>query len=738
MISTFLKKSLEKIMNGELNIIFSENMHEREVEDQDFQGLSPEQTPGGIGEEPAPTGEWVERILNEMSWDEKIKYITGYTSLAIHPIPRLGIPSVWGSDATSGLRCFKGGTAFPAAIAMAATWNPELIEKVGETLGEEARARGISILLGPGINIYRVPTNGRNFEYMGEDPHLTGKTAAAYIRGLQDRGVITTVKHFACNNSEYDRHKCDSVVDDRTLHEIYLPAFRTAIKEGGSRAVMSAYNPVNGVYASENRHLLTEILRNEWGFDGFVISDWDSLYSTSGPVKNGLDIEMPGAKWLTPEKIAAEISKGTIEKSDIDKMVGRLLSTFHSFGIFNRSQIDRSAAPSGDEHDLTALQTAREGIVLLKNDPPEGLKTPLLPLNTNKIKSIVITGRTALMTPTGGGGSSHVKISQKNDIVRGILARLEDENKGIRVQYVPYKKAYLSGKNKKIIQNADVVVICAGFKSFEETECFERSWYLPENQGKLINNVTALNSRTAVILTVGGGVETESWIRGTAALMHSFYLGQSTGTAVADILFGKINPSGKLPFSMARKWSDFASTSYYVDKPEAISAGRIFVGQGNPEKRKIWPMEYGEKLAVGYRHFDTAKIEPQFAFGHGLSYSDFGLTELKVSKPLLKDKDKRRVSIILTNTGDNEGAQVVQLYIRDEESSLPRPDKELKAFKKVFLPPGASEKLSFLLNPEDFSFYNDEKKEWICESGDFTLLAGFSSRDIRCTAKFKV
>ena len=768
MLTTFLKKNLEKVMKGELKIIFTSNMTDREVENKDFRGLAGPEPAAAFPEEfekdrktkkgrfsalaalgqrdellekAASSEDWARMILEELTFQEKASFITGYSSLAIHPVPRLGLPSLWSSDATSGLRCFSGGTAFPAPLAMAATWNPELIEKLGQDLGEEARARGISILLGPGINIYRVPTNGRNFEYMGEDPFLSGKIAAGYIRGVQSRGVITTVKHFACNNSEYDRHKCDSEVDERTLREIYLPAFRRAVKEGGTMGVMSAYNPVNGVYASENHKLLTEILRDTWDFKGFVMSDWNSLYSTAGPIKNGLDIEMPGKKWLTEEKIRQELNEGSIVEEEIDRMVFRLLSTLHAAGAYNRPQVDKQASPGGIAHIETALETAREAVILLKNKPPADAPPqtqPLLPLDTTNIKELVVMGRTTLMTPTGGGGSSLVPVNKKNDILRGIMAELEEQNKGIRIHYIPYRKTRIGRKNRDRIRRADAVILCAGFQSYEETECFDRSWTLPEKQGNLIKAAAALNPRTAVILTAGGGVETESWIHDVPALIHSLYLGQTTGKALADVLFGKVNPSGKLPFTMARRWSDFASTSYYVNKPDDFSPTRIFIGQGDPGKRKIWPMPYSEQLMVGYRNFDTMKIIPQFPFGHGLSYTDFELSGLKVAKPLIKERENRIVSFTLTNTGKISGAQVAQVYVKDVESELLRPEKELKGFKKVFLQSGESAKITLPLTPEDFSYFHDGQNKWVCEPGEFIIKAGFSSRDIREEVTIKI
>ena len=376
MLDELQKKRLANMMNGESKEDNdSVSMHKKAVEDTDFMGRK-------------DSGQTVEShvgtLISAMNLEEKVRMLGGYKALGIHGIPRLGLPSVWCSDATSGLRCFPDGTVFPAGVAMAATWNPALIEQVGAAIGEEFRAKGVSILLGPGVNIYRVPTCGRNFEYMGEDPHLAGKTAAAYIRGAQASGVITTIKHFACNNSDYDRHKTDSVVDERTLREIYLPAFKMAVQEGGSKGLMTSYNPVNGIYASENRHLITEILRDEWGFDGFVLSDWNSLYSTTGPIKNGLDLEMPNGKWLNMGTIQPLLESGEIEVSDLDNMLRRLLRTLFKFGVYDRPQVDTNAKFYCSEHLALAEQAALESIVLLKNEKN------LLPLTPNKVKNIVI------------------------------------------------------------------------------------------------------------------------------------------------------------------------------------------------------------------------------------------------------------------------------------------------------------------------------------------------------------
>ena len=425
-------------------------MHKTAVEYLDFMGRE---------DSDQPAEKRVKRIMAELTLDEKIKLVGGYKQLAIHPISRLGLPSIWCSDATSGLRCFPGGTAFPAGVAMAATWDTDLIEEVGAAIAEEFRAMGISILLGPGVNIYRVPTCGRNFEYMGEDPLLAGKISAAYIRGAQKKGVITTIKHFACNNSDYDRHKTDSVLSERTLREIYLPAFKLAVQEGGSLGVMSAYNPVNGVYASENKHLLKEILRDEWVFDGFVISDWNSVYSTVEAVKNGMNLEMPYGKWINAETVKKAMDKGELTEADIDAMLMPLLNTLFKFGVYDRPQVDKEARLHPQAFVDLAAKTAQNAITLLKN------KDQLLPLRADQLKKIVVMGRTAEETPTGGGGSSYVHRPEALKLLAGIRAEFED----VQIDHIPFRKDRLSTSEEQIIREADAVILGAGFFTYEET-----------------------------------------------------------------------------------------------------------------------------------------------------------------------------------------------------------------------------------------------------------------------------
>jgi len=689
-------------------------MHREHVEDMDFLGLSD----NGESRE-----DLCDKLLREFTLDEKIKFTGGYKKLGIQPVARLGLPSIWCSDASAGMRCFPGGTAFPAPIAMTATWNRDLIRRAGAHIGEEFRHKGISILLGPGVNIYRVPTNGRNFEYMGEDPYLAGKMAVSYIQGAQEQGMITTVKHFACNNSEYDRHKMNSQVDERTLREIYLRPFEMAVKEGKTLGVMSSYNPVNGTWASENRELLTNILREEWGFDGFVISDWNSLYSTEEALKNGLNLEMPHGRWLSDKKIKKLIRKGKVTETDLDNFIRPLLRTLLIKGVYHRPQIDREARFSCDDHQQTALQAATEGIVLLKN------QNAILPLDKEKKGTILITGRMASGTETGGGGSSFVKTERAVDFLTGI----RDFSTASTIDYLPWEENRVLSESEKLqISRADVVLYCAGFSHVEESECWDRSWELPGHQGDEIREMSELNQNLIVTLTAGGDVETSSWIKGVRALIHTFYLGEKGGTALAAVLFGETNPSGKLPFTMARRWEDFASTAYYVSDPEKTSAGQIFAGQGNPLVRKMRTMNYGEGLDVGYRHFTTNRIPPQFPFGFGLSYTSFSCGSPQVTLPL-RDDEYVTVRCKVENVGNRSGQTVLQLYIHDEESRLYRPEKELKGFVKVSLKPGKTEEASFILSKRDFMYFDPDASDWVLEKGDFVILLGFSSGETACT-----
>ena len=712
MLSTILKRIAQNAMLQDINPV--------EAEDLDFHGLpSDNRTPK----------ERAESILSTMTLDEKLSFITGYKYMGIHALPRHGLPSVWMTDATSGPHCYGVTTAFPSAVAMAASWDPELVAETADHIAEVSRAKGVSILLGPGVNIARIPTCGRNFEYMGEDPFLAGTLASAYVEACANRGVICTVKHMAANNSDYDRHKISSDMDERTLREIYLPAFEATVKKGETQGIMSAYNPVNGVWASENRRLLTQILREEWEFDGIVVSDWNSLYSTPGPLKSGLDIEMPKAKWLTPEQVKAAFITGEARETDLDRMAGNLLRTLFAAGVYDRPVKDPEAREFHADHDSAALKAAGAGIVLLKN------KSSVLPLPQGPGITIAVCGPLAVDSAVMGGGSCHIaRTTGTVNLMDGLKSTAAE---GTTIVHVPYGNR---GCNNQTIKDADAVIIACGFNHRSESELYDRPWRLPRSQRKLIHRVSRLNSRCIVTLTAGGGVETGSWIKHGPALIHGLYLGQTVGTATAEILFGMMNPSGKLPFTMARNWTDIAALEGYPRRYWATTPGRMAAGQGNPRFRKMRHWKYTEGLMVGYRHFDTADIEPAFPFGHGLSYTNFVIENMQLSADTIGPEDTLDVTVRVRNTGDRTGSEVVQIYVADTESRLPRPAKELKGFKKLHLEPGESLEAVIHLDNRAFRYWDPEAGEsggsggWTAEPGEFRILAGRSSRAIEAEA----
>lgn len=649
-------------------------------------------------------------LLSQMSTDERIAYISGVDDLAIRAIDRLGIPKVYCSDATSGVRCFGPATSFPAAIAFAATFDVELIEQVGRAIADQALARGVSILLAPGVNLARTPVCGRNFEYMGEDPLLAGSIASAYIRGVQSKGVITTVKHFACNESEYDRHRSNSVIDERVLHELYLTPFRMAVREAGSGGVMSAYNQINGRYASEHDYLLEQVLREQWGFDGFVISDWNSLYSTEGPIRAGLDLEMPKARWLSEKRVRKALSSGSITMEMIDSMVFDLLHTLIRFGVFDRPAVAEEPAYSYISAAEIASRCAEEAIILLKND--EGL----LPLEPRGIENIVILGPNGLKTATGGGGSSYMIPKE----VVSIYDQARNAYPASNVTYIETRRGNIHPRDRAEVASADVVIVAAGFDHVSESEGYDRSWELPSGQSRLIRQAASLNGSVIVLLLGGGAMECAGWIGDVKAVLHGLYLGENTSSALLDVITGKVNPSGRLPFTMGCRLEDYPSMMGERRKREKMSLLRVYGPQGRRWPRKVQDELYHEGFDVGYRGFDHLGTKPLFPFGFGLSYTTFTVTE-----PRVMNHDQQlgcTVTCRVTNTGPVSGAYVLQLYVHALNSSVYRPEKELKGFSKVYLDPGESREVSIDLAEAAFAFYDPETSSWLTEPGEFELL----------------
>jgi beta-glucosidase len=688
-------------------------------------------------------------LVSQMTLDEKLDMIHG-DGFNIAPVKRLGISAVNMSDASMGLRItplphskgLEPSTAFPASILLAASWNPDIAYIYAKSVSEEFRARSMHVLLGPGVNIYRSPLCGRNYEYMGEDPYLTASMAVPYVKGVRDVGCIPTVKHLVANNSEPRRKQANSVVSERALREIYFPAFKAAVKQGRALGIMNAYNLVNGVYCGENSWLLKDVLRDEWGFTGMVVSDWTSIWNTELAANSGLDIEMPGGKnvsALSPDKMKMLLKEGKLTQAEIDSKVFNLIRPCLEMGVYS-ADWTRPELNKRDEHAAVALQTAREGMMLLKNND-------LLPLAPEKVKKIVVIGPTAEKTPTTGGGSGGVWAEHPISIWDGISAIYGD------------KAELLQTFNAEKIKGADAVIVCVGYntglqlndprkkksaKSIEdEQDAFNNSgrskkkwaldtsehegadrkgFSLPKQDNKLIEQCAESNPAVAVLYVAGGGIAMP-WKNKVKSILWMCYPGQNGSTAAAEIVAGKINPSGKLPITIEKQLKDNAAFGRFN---LSWNAGR----NGQKKKagiRKYWDIPYSEGIFVGYRHMDKEGIEPQFCFGHGLSYTEFKYSNLKVTN----NNGKVSVSFDLTNTGKYSGAEVAQLYVADLQCSFPRPPKELKGFKKVSLVPGETGHINLVLDDSSFSYWNPKSGKWTVEPGKFDILIGSSSRDIR-------
>lgn len=817
---------------------------------------------------PAEIERRVESILGRMTLEEKIDILGGVDGFFIREFPRLGIPRMKMADGPLGVRNFGPATAFAGGIALAATWNPQLAGRVGTELGRDARAKGVHFLLGPGVNIYRAPMNGRNFEYFGEDPFLASRLAVDYIKGVQSQGVSATVKHFMGNNSEFDRHKTDSIIDERTMREIYLPTFEAAVKEARVGAIMDSYNLVNGEHASQNKFLLTDVAKKEWGFDGIMMSDWFATYDGVAATNAGQDLEMPSGAHMNRKDLLPAIEQGKVSVATIDDKVRRILRTAVRFSWLDRDQTDRSVPRFNQQGRRVALDAARESLVLLKNE------SNLLPLDKGKIKTVAIIGPVAYPAVPVGGGSARVEpfvavsyleglssymgnnlgtsarvlysrgvpslgeVAEatdfstaanggkpggkpglnaeyfSNDKLEGtpavtrteqhinfgpgsrtvfpdqttssrwtgyyvpkspgaheIFVQSTGEDGGAHRLYVddklvldnwtenralggsvtlsldatPHKlvleqrgrSQWLGGtlklgiarrgqmvdaEAKKLASAADVVVVAVGFDHATESEGSDRTFTLPPGQDELVREVASVNKNTVVVLTSGGGVDMSGWLDGVPALIQAWYPGQEGGTALAQVLFGEVNPSGRLPVTFERRWADNpAHASYY---PTAVDTKRV---------------AYKEGVFVGYRGYERNNTKPLFPFGHGMSYTTFKYSNLSV-KPVAGGAAssaglRYEVSFDVQNTGSREGADVAQVYIGDMHAKVPRPAKELKGFAKVNLRAGETRRLVVPLDARALSYYDASAKQWRAEPGDFEVLVGRSSERIELRGK---
>lgn len=647
-------------------------------------------------------------LVDQMTLQEKVEYIAGYRDgFYIRPVERLGIPEIRMADGPQGVRNNTKSTLFACGVAAAASWDQALAYEMGVALGQDSRARGVHILLGPGVNIYRSPLCGRNFEYMGEDPYLASRTAVNYIEGVQSQGVMATIKHFALNNQEYDRHHVSTNADERTMNEIYFPAFRAAVEEAKVGSVMTSYNLVNNVHASESGFLMRDNLREKWGFDGFVMSDWTSTYSTLGIVKGGLDLEMPRAFYFKYELIKPLIDSGVIRESEIDEKVQHILQTLIAFGFLDRPQLDKSISEDNKYSREVAYKMACESAVMLKNDG-------VLPLKAGRKNRIVVMGPNADRIPCGGGSG---KVDPLYSI--SLYAGLGQLGKNYPVQLIePADKLdYNTPENVKALESASSVIICAGFDTETEKENHDRTFTLPEGQDAMIKFAAAHNSNVIVVIYSGGGFDMTAWKDDVKAIIMGWYPGQEGGLALARMLAGEFSPSGRLPMSIEACWEDNpVHDSYYIK--EKAENKRGFTNRY---------VTYNEGVFMGYRGYDRLGTKPLYPFGYGLTYGDFEYSNLSV----VPSGDGIDVKFTLTNNGKMAAAEVAQVYVGELCPSVPRPVKELKGYARVQLGKGESKSVTVHLGKEAFAFYDVDIHDFRVNAGKFSIMVGASVGDIR-------
>ncbi|HAB61323.1 MAG TPA: glycosyl hydrolase [Lachnospiraceae bacterium] len=655
------------------------------------------------------TQEKIRELISQMTLEEKAGMCSGEDFWHTKAVERLGIPKSMVSDGPHGLRKQDAmsdhlgvnesikAVCFPAGCGAAASFNRELLEDMGKTLGNECQAEGVSVILGPAINIKRSPLCGRNFEYYSEDPLLATQMAGALIKGVQSKHVGTSIKHFFANNQETRRMSSTSEMDERTMREIYLAAFEGAIAKEKPWTVMCSYNRINGVYAAENKMALTDILRGEWGFDGYVVSDWGAVNRRVSDLEAGLDLEMPSSGGENDKLIVEAVSNGTLSESVLDTAVERILNIIYRF-VENR---DESAVFDRDADHEKARKIAEETVVLLKNQE-------ILPIP--KTKKVAFIGKYAKQPRYQGGGSSHInshKVTSAVEAAYGLYNVTYAE--GFRDDVDQTEDALLQ-EAIEIAEQADVAVVFAGLPDAFESEGFDRNHMrMPECQNELIQKISEVQPNIVVVLHNGSPVEMP-WENKVKGIIEAYLGGQAIGGAVVDIIFGNINPSGRLPETFPLQLEDNPSFLYYIGEGDVV--------------------EYREGIFVGYRYYDKKKMPVLFPFGHGLSYTDFAYSRLRVSKEHILDTETLKVTVDVTNTGDMAGKEVIQLYVAEKESAVIRPEKELRDFTKVKLEPGETKTVEFELTSRAFAYWNTQIHNWYVETGEFDILIGKSSRDI--------
>lgn len=822
-----------------------------------------------LGQAPKPDSPEIEAqaqaMVAKLTLAQKIELIGGVDSMYTRPMPSIGLPRFKMSDASVGVRTWGPTTAYAGGVGLAATWDTEFARALGVSLGQDARARNVNFLLGPGVNIARSAIGGRNFEYLSEDPYLNATLVVPYIEGVQSQGVIATVKHYALNDQEFNRHNADADVDERTMREIYLPAFEAAVVKGHVDSVMNSYNLINGVHATQNDWLNIKLLKGEWGFKGVLMSDWDATYDGVAAANNGLDLEMPSPKFMNAKNLLPAVKDGLVRESTIDDKVMRLIRTELRYGFTDRSQFDPaypSVSPSGDK---VALEGALKSITLLKNDGH------LLPLDATKIKTIAVIGPDAWPAVVGGGGSSEatpfaavstvtgianllgpdvrllysrglpemLELFRKMEWADGVKVEtfpsrdftgtpvngsrrniadwkanqwepadpnprsirytasfkagdagnymligaasgedtfnisvdgkqvLEQEHAegqvpkyatleltagqtvSVKADYVPhapgtrfgfgmvYEPRLVSDDAKQFASLADVVVLAIGFNPQSEGEGHDRTFTLPWGQDALVDAVVKANPHTVVTLTGGGAMDTQRWIDKVPALLHTWYPGQEGGTAVAEVLFGKHDPEGRLPISFDRNWDENPSAKYYYGVPGGDTVLHTTGENGKPLDYTVPHIKYDDKLMVGYRYWTTTGKHPLFPFGFGLSYTTFNFANLQAPATAASGSTVA-VSFDVTNTGSVAGAEVAQLYVSDPSAKVSRPERELKGFAKVRLAPGETRHVTLDLDARAFSYWDESSHGWKIDPGKFVIRVGDSCENTPLTADVTV
>ena len=651
-------------------------------------------------------------IVSKMTLDEKIDFISGKVDgFHTYAIERLGIPSVRMADGPQGVRNKTNSTYYPSGIGLAASFNREAAKGVGDGIGCDATARGVRIMLCPGVNIYRSPLCGRNFEYYGEDPYLTSEIALNYIQGIQDHRVIATIKHFAVNNQEYSRHWTGSVVDERTLNEIYFPAFRKAVEKADVGAVMTSYNTINGIHAAESPWLIKENLR-KWGFEGIVMSDWKSTYTTLGVLTGGLDLEMPENYTTKPEMVKPLVENGVLPEANLDIMCQHILQTFIAFGLLDQPAKDESIPEDYDYSRAKAYDAAIEAPVLLKNNG-------VLPVKKGRI---VVLGPNANTVAYGGGSGRMDPIPGRNITP---FAGLQALGKKYNVQLIESKE--FTPEEQKAIAKANAVIVVAGFNHDTERENHDRTYALPAGQNELIASAAALNKNTVVVINSGGEVDITPFKDNVAAIIMAWYGGQEGGKALADIVSGKVSPSGKLPFTFWGSEEKNPAAKYYdAITPEVYKSSK----SRDPYPHAV----YSEGLFVGYRGVEKFGIDPMFPFGFGLSYSSFEYSGGSVNPTA----DGCEIVFTVKNTGKVDAKEAVQVYVAPQNPSVMRPAYELKGFDKKLIAKGKSVEFRIPLSAADFSYYDVETHSWKVDAGEYKILVGSSSSDIKLSLDYKV